>query len=213
LKFLILSAGQLGKLIAEISTRSKEIDCVGFLDPDPSLHGKSFYDIPVLGSDDLLNEYFLKGIKHAIPSMGDLTNRSKLIKQCIDLGFDIPSIIDPSTILTSNNYLNKGVCVLYGSVISPSVIINDFTVVGSGVNILHDTNIGKNCMIGGGTTIGSSVDVGDNVSFGVGVVVASAASIKIGDNVSIAAGSVVLNNIPRNSFVLGNPARVIRQNN
>ena len=68
-------------------------------------------------------------------------------------------------------------------------------------------------MIGGGTTIGSSVDVGDNVSFGVGVVVASAASIKIGDNVSIAAGSVVLNNIPRNSFVLGNPARVIRQNN
>ena len=36
-------------------------------------------------------------------------------------------------------------------------------------------------------------------------------NIKIGDNVRIGAGSVVVNNVPKNSTVVGVPGRVVRQ--
>ena len=65
-------------------------------------------------------------------------------------------------------------------------------------------------MIGGGTQIGASVTVGNNVLFGIGSVVASK-TITIGSNSIIAAGTVVLENIPENSLVLGNPGRVIKK--
>ena len=210
--FLILSAGQLGKLVGEISTRSKKLKCIGYLDPNISLHGKNFYNIPVLGDDDLLDDYLSKNIKFVYPSMGDIQKRLDIINSCEMKGFKIPTIVDSTAFIANDAVIGDGSCILYNAIISPSVKIDKYTVVGSGVNILHDSNIGKNCIIGGGSTIGSSTKIGNNVSMGVGTVIASAASIEIGDNAKIAAGSVVLKSIKENSFVLGNPARVIEIN-
>lgn len=50
--------------------------------------------------------------------------------------------------------------------------------------------------------------VGDNVWFGGNVVVLP--NVKIGNNVVVGAGSVVTKDIPDNSLVVGNPAKVIR---
>ena len=55
--------------------------------------------------------------------------------------------------------------------------------------------------------------VGNNVWFGGNVVVATTEKkgITIGDNSVVAAGSVVVNDVPENSLVAGNPARIIRK--
>lgn len=52
--------------------------------------------------------------------------------------------------------------------------------------------IGKNCYIGTGNTI--------------------LGPVKIGDNVIIGGGSIVINDIPSNCVVAGNPARIIKRN-
>ena len=57
MKFLILGAGQSGRLVAEVTNRIDELDCVGFLDNDTSLHGKEFYGVSVLGGDSLLDTF------------------------------------------------------------------------------------------------------------------------------------------------------------
>ena len=50
--------------------------------------------------------------------------------------------------------------------------------------------------------------IGNNVSLGANVTIIG--NITIGDNVVVGAGSVVVNNIPGNSVVVGNPARIIK---
>ena len=55
-----------------------------------------------------------------------------------------------------------------------------------------DTYIGDNCFIGGGSFILPGVSIGNNVIVGM--------------------GSVITKDVPDNCIVVGNPARIIREN-
>jgi UDP-perosamine 4-acetyltransferase len=197
-------------MVADIVKRIPHLECVGFLDRDPSLLGKVFHGVPVIGNDDQLEA--LRGkVEGVLPVVGDISIRLKLVEKCRRLGFRLATVVDPSVLMASDVRLGEGVFISYGTILLTGVEIGDFAFIGTGVNILHDTVIGSNCVIGGGTTIGASATVGRNVSFGVGVSVASDGK-RIGNNVKIGAGSVILNDVPDNAFVLGNPARAIGYN-
>jgi sugar O-acyltransferase (sialic acid O-acetyltransferase NeuD family) len=206
-RFLIIGAGQVGRLVAEIARRIPDLECVGFLDRDQSLHGQRFLGVPVLGGDDRLED-FVGEVEAALPVLGDLRVRLEMFSRCRRLGFRLVNVIDPSVNMASDIKLGEGIVISCGAILLTSVEVKDYAFVGTGVRILHDTLIGSNCVIGGGSTIGASVTVGCNVSFGVGVQVASGRK-RIGDNAKIGAGSVVLKDVPENVFVLGNPARAI----
>ena len=82
--------------------------------------------------------------------------------------------------------------------------------------IINAKSIGHGFSVRQCTTIGNKIDgrndlvptIGDNVSVGANAVIIG--DIKIGNNVVIGAGSVVIHNVPDNSVVAGNPARIIR---
>lgn len=82
---------------------------------------------------------------------------------------------------------------------------------------MHAKSIGKNFSCRQNTTIGNKSDgrpdelpiIGNNVTLGANVIIIG--NIKIGDNVTIGAGSVVIKDIPANSVVVGNPAKIIKQ--
>lgn len=79
-------------------------------------------------------------------------------------------------------------------------------------NILNAKSIGKNFRCIHCTTLDVGKNgiptLGDNVSLGANVVIVG--GVKIGNNVTIGAGSVVVKDIPDNSVVVGNPAKVIK---
>lgn len=79
--------------------------------------------------------------------------------------------------------------------------------------------IGKNCNIAHLTTIGQAnrgklkgyPTIGNKVWIGTGSVIVG--NIKIGSNVLIAPNTFINMNVPDNSLVIGNPGRIIKQDN
>lgn len=80
--------------------------------------------------------------------------------------------------------------------------------------VIGNAKLGNNCTIYQGVTIGAKLPfhnkyptIGDNAYIGAGLTILG--DITIGNNVTIGAKTVVLNDIPDNSVVAGNPAKII----
>lgn len=112
----------------------------------------------------------------------------KLITEWI-MGYEIPY----------NTRIGKGFRVFHFH----ALVINKGTVIGENCTFRHSTTVGNSRAGSGCPRIGNNVDVGANVCI-IG-------DISIGDNVVIGAGTVVTKDIPPDSVVVGNPARILKK--
>lgn len=105
--------------------------------------------------------------------------------------------------------------------------IGHYCLLSPGVNIASacSITIGDNCMLAADVTISDSdwhglynrlrpfrcstpVTIGDNVWIGLRAIIGK--GVSIGDNSVVGAGAVVVNNVPANVVVAGNPAKIIK---
>ncbi|SMC00621.1 satase isoform II [Hymenobacter roseosalivarius DSM 11622] len=89
-----------------------------------------------------------------------------------------------------------------------ALVINGESRLGQNVHVRHSTTIGNKKLADG--TYSACPRIGNNVDIGAQVCIIG--DIEIGDNVIIGVGSIVVKSIAPNCVVVGNPARVIKEN-
>ena len=98
-------------------------------------------------------------------------------------------LIMAGVVLTSNAVIGDHVCIMPNTVIHHDSVIESRTLIGCNVAVAGRTIIGPNCYIGSGANILNDLHIGANALIGM--------------------GSNVIRDVPRNSRVVGNPARQI----
>jgi UDP-3-O-[3-hydroxymyristoyl] glucosamine N-acyltransferase len=111
-----------------------------------------------------------------------------------------------NVVIEENVEIGSNVCI--DRAVEGSTIIGAGTKIDNLVHIAHGVKIGKNCLIVAGTVIGGSCEIGDNCFIGINASIKN--KVRIGNNVTVGMGAVVLNDVPDNCTVVGNPARIIK---
>jgi len=97
--------------------------------------------------------------------------------------------------------IGKGLSLYHGQ----ALVVNKGTIIGEHCSLRNSTTIGHKKLADG--TFSRCPVIGNNVDIGANVCIIG--DITIGDNVIIGAGTVVTKDIPANSVVVGNPARIL----
>jgi sugar O-acyltransferase (sialic acid O-acetyltransferase NeuD family) len=117
-------------------------------------------------------------------------------------------LADPTAVVALSTTIGPGTFVNCGVVVGGAGRIGDFVVINRSASIGHHAQIGNYAAIGPGAVLAGNVTLGRGAVVGVGAVITP--EITIGDNAVVSAGSVVTNDVPANSLVGGQPARVLR---
>jgi 2,3,4,5-tetrahydropyridine-2-carboxylate N-succinyltransferase/tetrahydrodipicolinate N-acetyltransferase len=129
---------------------------------------------------------------------------------------NIKARIEPGAVIREKVEIGEGAVIMMGAVINIGAVIGKGTMIDMGAVLSGRAMVGNNCHIGAGTVLAGVVEpasatpviVEDNVMIGANAVVIE--GVRIGANAVVGAGSIVIEDVPPNAVVVGNPARVIK---
>lgn len=205
-KIVILGSGGHAKIIADLIMDEVGYELVGFIDTNKI----NYRNIDTIGDDACLDFIIASGVKYAFIGIGAIANntlRMKLFDNLKTLGFSLPNLIHPSSVI------GYGVKLGEGNFIGPNVVINshatlgDNCIVNSGSIIEHNVILGNHSHLAPRVTVCGSAVIANNCFIGVGTTVLE--NCNIHSNSIVGAMSLVNKNIVKDSQIgFGIPFKV-----
>ena len=129
---------------------------------------------------------------------------------------DVPARIEPGAIIREQVTLAPGAIVMMGAVLNIGAVVGEGTMIDMGAILGGRATVGARCHIGAGAVLAGVIEpasatpvvVEDGVLVGANAVIIE--GVHIGRNAVVAAGAIVLEDVPDNAVVAGNPARVVK---
>lgn len=168
---ILVGYGGHAKSVADCIERMNKYNIIGYTDFEEAKDARYCY----LGTDDALVEMYNRGVKNAVVSVGYLGKgslRQRLYSMLKSIGFNLPVIADPSSIVASD------------------VICGEGTFIGKGAIVNSEASIGKMCIINTGAIIEHECVLGDFVHVAVGTVLCG--QVRIGDAAFVGANATVI---------------------
>lgn len=184
---ILVGYGGHAKSVADCIERKQEYRIIGYTD---------IADVdcryPYLGSDDVLREYFNNGVKNVAICLGYLGHghlRQIIYKQVKDIGFTLPIISDPSSIISSSSLIGEGtfigkcaivnadaqigkMCILNTmSLVEHECLIGEFTHVAVSAVLCGQVKVGKAAFIGANATVIQCKEIPDGKIIPAGMTV------------------------------------------
>lgn len=212
-RVLILGGGGGAALVLDILSRSESQKCIGILDNDLRLEGKSLQGVDILGNFDTAVEMWREGKFDSLIStvVRDVNERAEIFQYFSSLNIPFTNVIDPNVRIGNDCVIGQGNLVIYGSYIAVCATLGDNNFLAAGSFIEHHTSIGSHCTFGPRSSLSGGVTVGDKVKLGTHVAVEP--QITIGSNSIIASGITVTKNIEPNCVVKSQASSIVRMKN
>ncbi|THF56605.1 acetyltransferase [Ollibium composti] len=201
---LVLGCGGHGRVVADAAFECG-YDEVAFLDDVGSAHQPR--GLKVLGPFAATAD-FAPDWPAAIAAVGNGDLRLRLFHDIRQLGFETPSIVHPSAVVSRGALIGNGVFVAAGAIINTDARIGDAVIVNTGARIDHDCEIGVGSHIAPGATLSGSVVVGQRTWLGTGCSVRQ--GTRIGEKVMVGVGAAVVSDLADGLTYVGVPARVLK---
>ena len=203
---IILGAGGHAKVLIDALLLSSAV-IAGVVDPDLALVGTTILGVPVLGGDDVINEFPPSEIKlvNGLGSVGLPVKRQQLYERFKDLGYKFATVVHPSAVVASDVVLGEGAQVMAGAVIQPGCRIGINSIINTRASVDHDSIVGEHAHVAPGVTMSGGVKIGMGSHIGTGATLIQGKSI--GRGCLVAAGAVVTKDIADGVMVRGVPAR------
>ena len=130
-----------GKSVADCIERTKKYKIAGYTDLEQH---ESMYKY--LGTDNVLKEMFENGIKNAavgIGYMGKGKLREKLYLRLKKIGYNLPVICDPSSIIASTAKIGEGVFVGKNAIINADAEVDRMAIINTNALVEHECIVGE----------------------------------------------------------------------
>ena len=119
------------------------------------------------------------------------------------------SLIHPTSVVSKDSSIGKGVVVMPLCVINHSAKIGDGVIINTRSSVDHDSNLQDFSSIAPGVSMGGNVWVGERSAVSIGATIKH--GVRIGRDVVIGANSLVLSDIEDSCIAYGLPAKKIRE--
>jgi sugar O-acyltransferase (sialic acid O-acetyltransferase NeuD family) len=184
---------------------------VALVDNDPTL--ESFLPgVPLLHGEAALGAWrnAHPGELYALVAIGGARGAERLALQdaLSAAGYAIPVAVHPRAFVAADAALGAGTQVLALAAVAAAAQIGRGCIVNTSASVDHECRLDDGVHIGPGATLAGNVTVGRNAFVGTGAAVIP--HVTIGAGAIVGAGSVVVRDVPPNTVVYGNPARVAR---
>lgn len=206
---VIIGAGGHAKVVADIILKRKEVlkeelNIIGFLDDNfDKIEYREIFNIPILGSLDLIEEFKNKDYEYII-SIGNNLIRRKLAKKYSKLNYY--TAIHPTAVIGNMINIEEGTVVMANVVVNSYSIIGKHCILNTSCVIEHDNTIDNYVHISPNAILCGNVFINKYSWIGAGAIIIQ--NKKIGKKVIVGAGSVVIRDIEDNCTVVGNPGRI-----
>lgn len=184
---VIVGFGGHAKSIADCIEREGKYRIVGYTDMEDH-HSKYKY----LGTDNELQSIFDSGVKNAavgIGYMGKGSIRNRLFDLLKSIGYELPVIKDPSSIISDSAIIGEGTFVGKAAIINAEASIGRMAIINTKALVEHECKIGEFTHIAVGAVLCGQVIVGDSVLVGANATVIQCR--KIESNSIVPAGITV----------------------
>ena len=201
---LVVCAGPLGRIVAEVLQAQGAWDSIEFIDDTPTLLGQMINGIPVTGGLASLQGRRGDTIS-AVVTLGNPVARLRIAHRLEEMGIPFLNAIHPSAVVSPSARIGKGVTVEPFAVVCPNAVVGDHIPIMAGAMVGHDVTVAD------GATITASAIVGARARVGRGAFICTRATIMnrvaIGDGSVVATGALVGRDVPSGALVFGVPAR------